>query len=269
MKTIKTFVLVSILTVGMTTSVFASWWNPFTWGFFKKYIQIQQVTTQHSTTTLEVKTPLVSNAIYNDPSGDFSFEHNLEWVVVPSKGIEFFANDGTSTTDVVKGSVEIAKNITLTKVPFNEISKDKPFITYSSCCTFTKYWYDNTVNTWKAEDGKSVQDEQTGALSSKTQNKAITLKNKEGKCTITEKVGQITYQKLIGSDEDQPNFYYYYFITDKGYMIRVDSLIDISKNYSEDVSEDKPKQKDIDDLVKILSSLKLNNSVKELVANCL
>lgn len=35
MKTIKTVTLVSILLVGMTTSVFASWWNPFTWHWFK------------------------------------------------------------------------------------------------------------------------------------------------------------------------------------------------------------------------------------------
>lgn len=44
MKTIKTFTLVSILMFGMTTSVFASWWNPFTWNFFnKKVVPVQQV----------------------------------------------------------------------------------------------------------------------------------------------------------------------------------------------------------------------------------
>lgn len=45
MKTIKTFTLISLLIVGTTTSVFASWWNPFTWSFFKKKVQTQQVST--------------------------------------------------------------------------------------------------------------------------------------------------------------------------------------------------------------------------------
>ncbi|MBP9866729.1 MAG: hypothetical protein KBC41_01485 [Candidatus Pacebacteria bacterium] len=42
MKTLKTFIIVSILTLGMTTSVFAAWWNPFTW-FQKKVVPTQQV----------------------------------------------------------------------------------------------------------------------------------------------------------------------------------------------------------------------------------
>ena len=41
MKTIKTAVLVSVLMFGMTTSVFASWWNPFTWHWFKRASQAQ------------------------------------------------------------------------------------------------------------------------------------------------------------------------------------------------------------------------------------
>ena len=50
MKTIKTLTLVSILVVGMTTSVFASWWNPFTW-FQKKVVSVQQVQ-QRPTTSI-------------------------------------------------------------------------------------------------------------------------------------------------------------------------------------------------------------------------
>lgn len=36
MKSIKLFTFTSILLFGLTTSVFASWWNPFTWSIFKK-----------------------------------------------------------------------------------------------------------------------------------------------------------------------------------------------------------------------------------------
>ncbi len=36
MKTLKTIALISIVSVGMTSSVFASWWNPTTWKVFKR-----------------------------------------------------------------------------------------------------------------------------------------------------------------------------------------------------------------------------------------
>lgn len=42
MKTAKTLAIVSIITFSMTTSAFASWWNPFTW-FQKKAVSVQQV----------------------------------------------------------------------------------------------------------------------------------------------------------------------------------------------------------------------------------
>lgn len=45
MKTIKTLVLISTIMLGMTTNVFASWWNPTTWGWFKKNVVVQQVLT--------------------------------------------------------------------------------------------------------------------------------------------------------------------------------------------------------------------------------
>lgn len=43
MKTIKTVAVVSVLVFGMTTLVFASWWNPFSWGWFKKNSPVVQV----------------------------------------------------------------------------------------------------------------------------------------------------------------------------------------------------------------------------------
>lgn len=36
MKTLKTIALISIVSVGMTSSVFASWWNPTSWKIFKR-----------------------------------------------------------------------------------------------------------------------------------------------------------------------------------------------------------------------------------------
>ncbi len=42
MEIIKTLTLVFFLVFGMTTSVFASWWNPFTWHWFKRNIVVEQ-----------------------------------------------------------------------------------------------------------------------------------------------------------------------------------------------------------------------------------
>lgn len=36
MKTLKTIALISIVSVGMSSSVFAAWWNPFSWKVFSK-----------------------------------------------------------------------------------------------------------------------------------------------------------------------------------------------------------------------------------------
>lgn len=54
MKSIKTIAFVSLLTIATTTSVFASWWNPFTWGIFqRKSTPVAQVAPQ--------STPVVEN----------------------------------------------------------------------------------------------------------------------------------------------------------------------------------------------------------------
>jgi hypothetical protein len=54
MKTIKTFALIPFLVAGITTSVFASWWNPLTWSFLKK-TQVHQVQQNPASSVLVVQ----------------------------------------------------------------------------------------------------------------------------------------------------------------------------------------------------------------------
>lgn len=55
MKTIKTVAVVSVLVFGMTTSVFASWWNPFSWGWFKnKDVSIAQTVPAQTTSKVAI-----------------------------------------------------------------------------------------------------------------------------------------------------------------------------------------------------------------------
>ena len=64
MKKIKTLTLVSILMFGITTSAFASWWNPFTWSIFKKKpIQTEQ---QVAVENVSVASSTLQNTQKND-----------------------------------------------------------------------------------------------------------------------------------------------------------------------------------------------------------
>lgn len=55
MKTLKTAALISLLSICVTQSAFASWWNPFTWHIFnKKVVQVEQ--TEKSTQSAIKKT---------------------------------------------------------------------------------------------------------------------------------------------------------------------------------------------------------------------
>lgn len=54
MKTIKILALISVLTIGITQSAFALWWNPFTW-FQKKVVPMQQLQQNSAMSALIVR----------------------------------------------------------------------------------------------------------------------------------------------------------------------------------------------------------------------
>lgn len=99
MKTIKTVALTSVLVFGMTTSVFASWWNPFTW-FQKKMAPAQQVQHVSSTNvTVNIEDNQKNEAINTTPKNKIpeswrTFENKQGGVSV-SFPKDFKVNDGT------------------------------------------------------------------------------------------------------------------------------------------------------------------------------
>ncbi len=67
MKILKTIAFISIVSVGMTTSVFASWWNPFSWNMFKKQnkVVVEEKVVENSAQTYTAPT---STIIQNEPN---------------------------------------------------------------------------------------------------------------------------------------------------------------------------------------------------------
>ncbi len=81
MKTLKTLALVSLLVTSMTTSAFASWWNPFTW--FKQLIPVRQnfvVTASSSVATSSPKAnvPPISTYINKQHGYEISYPVNAK-----------------------------------------------------------------------------------------------------------------------------------------------------------------------------------------------
>ncbi|MBP9866731.1 MAG: hypothetical protein KBC41_01495 [Candidatus Pacebacteria bacterium] len=76
MKIIKTFTIISVLTIGITQSAFALWWNPFTW-FQKKVISVQQVQQNNTNTHVQNVSSTLNESLSTDntrPDNEVSFK---------------------------------------------------------------------------------------------------------------------------------------------------------------------------------------------------
>lgn len=91
MKTFKKLTVVSVLVLGMTGSVFASWWNPFTWNIFKK--KETQKEQQIVTNTVLAASSTLQNTQKNDlktyinSNFKYSIDYPLNWIIEPEKRI--------------------------------------------------------------------------------------------------------------------------------------------------------------------------------------
>ena len=86
MKTFKKLTVVYVLMFGITTSAFASWWNPFTWSIFKKKEtqKEQQIVTDIvsvATITKEVKNIDATEdwKVYSNPEYGFEVKFPKSW----------------------------------------------------------------------------------------------------------------------------------------------------------------------------------------------
>lgn len=80
MKNTKKILFVAILSIGMTSSVFASWWNPMSWKFFSK--QDKQVIQE------KVVTVATSTSKENIPQSDPFIALGFKEQVAPTKNVK-------------------------------------------------------------------------------------------------------------------------------------------------------------------------------------
>lgn len=83
MKTIKTIGVVSVLVFSMTTLAFAAWWNPFSWGWFKKNTPVVQVVQNQVATSTVVSNVDETNGwkIYTDTKNGFEVKYPSNFYV--------------------------------------------------------------------------------------------------------------------------------------------------------------------------------------------
>lgn len=95
MKSIKILTVTSILLFGLTTSAFASWWNPFTW-FHKKVVSVQQVKQNSALITENTSTQIASSTdkeikndllTYVNSNFGYSIGYPLNWTPDSEKRI--------------------------------------------------------------------------------------------------------------------------------------------------------------------------------------
>lgn len=207
----------------------------------------------------------IQNNVYTDPSGDFSIKTADGWKIRPSHGIEYWSiqEGGTSTLSTQPDSVDIAYNVIISKVPFSAVSQEKPLYSYSSAASGMEQWYESTTNTWKAI--RFSQNFDSGSSATKNEPLSLLVNNT---CTLVEKYNNHTYYKFIGTDEMTPTTYDYFLITNKGYMINIQTTVGARENYTNVSPEHLPSQEKIATINTILSSLQLNGTTTEVVAGC-
>ncbi len=109
MKKIKIISFVFILTTGLTTQVFASWWNPLTWHWFKKTSPIvtQQAVTNNVSLVQNSQATLTTskNSQINSVITESTESQDVKWKTYasPQYGFQIDYVDGTKLPEHMYG----------------------------------------------------------------------------------------------------------------------------------------------------------------------
>lgn len=189
----------------------------------------------------------------------FNFTYPATLAVEQANGIEIETAWGSDTLSLPPGSVGVAGELYISTVPLSEISKEKPFVSYISCCAGTKTWYDSELNKWQV---------QTFGMEPTANGSTVVDSEPAKTCSLDRRIGAHTYYALLGWDEGFPEFYYYHLLTDQGYAVRVASPYDIEKNYSDYPEELRPTPEALQFIKELLSSVTLTRGF-EINPDCL
>ena len=109
-------------------------------------------TPPRATTTTATEGEAPTTKVYESEDGVLSFEHAANLTVSPvSTGEISYAGEATIPVTYPADSIEIPGLFIVSRIPYPEISVEKPIVDYFNCCTGNKHWFDVEGNAWHAE----------------------------------------------------------------------------------------------------------------------
>lgn len=146
--------------------------------------------------------------------------------------------------------LEIPGMFYVSKVPYENLKEENGLLTYTSCCTGTKYFYSTEKKLWSAEDFILEND----TLVEKPVSLVIT-----NQCVLERNFGANKFYRFEISDEGVAPRYHYLLMTDQGYAIRFDTEQDLE---DEDATEIELRIKDV------LASVSLSEGIFQERSGC-
>ncbi len=198
--------------------------------------------------------------LYTDPQNNFSFIYPEGKRPAP-KAIweEQIMGGELSTSTLPAGSMEIPGVAVVSKIPLADFatSSTSAIYNYTSCCSGTRYWLDAASSTWKAE---GITATNGSGITAKPLTLQGTMANGQTEeCSLKRQIGRYTTYRIVSGDEGVPTHYYYFLLTDKSYVLRFMTTVDL------DAASTDPTV--VQSFTSVISSLKLIDSAP-VVGHC-
>jgi hypothetical protein len=241
---------------------------PFVGGYIgytyapEKVVEVERVVFKEPVTVAQE----VSVKTYVDKNNGFQFEYPVATEVVAVDTRQLGAYPEPITIDLPRGSLQVMEQLFISPVPYAQFSEKSPIYDYQSCCTGTRYWYDEIENEWRANVIKVGQFDEAG---NEIPDPKVSLKLSEaGVCTLSEVFGTNTFYKVVSGDEAVATQVHYFLLTNKGYALRFTLPYDVRGDYTSYEESLRPSPEMLDAFAQILSSVKLLEGTSATAASC-
>ncbi len=164
------------------------------------------------------------------------------------------------------GSIEIPGLFVVSRIPYADISYQKPIIDWHSCCSGIKYWYDSGKNIWQAEKFQNSDYDDDGKASREVKNSFSLIQ--DNTCSLNETFDKKSFYKISTTEEGVPIETSYFLLTNKGYAIRFMSQYDARGDYAGMTGASVPDVRTLEAMKNVLSSVNVGGNVTEIRAEC-
>ena len=219
-----------------------------------KSVETKKIEPTQTVTTVE-------SGSYSDPSRAFTVlaPSGLSFQPLLSEVVDEMG--GTTTVSYPEGTVGIPGlvRVNLQTLRDAQVTKEKPFLSYDSCCSGTRHWYDPLTTTWHGvQFGGSQYGDNGKELPEKVT--PIRLNDAKGMCSLTHMIGKNAFTILKAWDEGVPATYYYMLILDKDRVLTFASPFGIFTEGAVTSEGDTRIQKKMNDVKMILESVTLQST---------